>query len=241
MLDDTIHDTETFLIPPEQGVTNDRTELSPFVTEIMRQENILDESQKTQILQLRDCLANNCPCSVEKRPYHIWTEMGNSSVQSNSGRESIVSDPKSDASENSKKSDKSKNSRKSDDSERSNKTDNSGNSKKSHHSGDSKKSDDSGNSEKSHNSGNSNKSVNSETSEKSDDSKKSKASTELDDSDEPKMKLSDVQNAGNDSQVKSLTSEVTPSATQFLKGLTKLAILPTYKHPGLICLALPAH
>ena len=196
MLEDTSHETETLFMPPEQGVTTDRTELSPFVTEIMRQENILDESQKTQILQLRDCLANNCPCSVEKRPYHIWTEMGNSSVQSNSGRESIVSDPKSDASGNSKKSDKSKNSRKSDDSERSDKTDNSGNSKKSHHSGKSKKSDDSENSKKS---------SNSENSDKSDDSKKSKASTLLDDSDEPKSKLSDVQNIGNDSQGKSLT------------------------------------
>ena len=41
-------------------------------------------------------------------------------------------------------------------------------------------------------------------------------------------------------QLKMLTSEVTPSATQFLKGLTKLAILPNYESPGLICLALPA-
>ena len=30
------------------------------------------------------------------------------------------------------------------------------------------------------------------------------------------------------SGLKSLTSEVTPSATHFLKGLTKLAILPDY-------------
>ena len=36
-----------------------------------------------------------------------------------------------------------------------------------------------------------------------------------------------------------ITSELTPSATQFLKGLTKLAILPNFKNPGLLCLAFP--
>ena len=41
-------------------------------------------------------------------------------------------------------------------------------------------------------------------------------------------------------RVKSLTSEAIPSATQFFKRAnTKLAIFPDYKHPGLICLALP--
>ena len=39
--------------------------------------------------------------------------------------------------------------------------------------------------------------------------------------------------------LKSLTSEATPSATQFFNGLTKLAILPDYKHHGLLCIALP--
>ena len=40
--------------------------------------------------------------------------------------------------------------------------------------------------------------------------------------------------------LKSLTSEATHSATHFSKGLTKLAILPDYKRPGMLCLALPA-
>ena len=34
-------------------------------------------------------------------------------------------------------------------------------------------------------------------------------------------------------------SEATPSATQFSKGLRKLAIFPDYERPGLVCLALP--
>ena len=34
--------------------------------------------------------------------------------------------------------------------------------------------------------------------------------------------------------------EVTPSATPFSKGLTKLAILPDFKHPVMLCLALTA-
>ena len=38
----------------------------------------------------------------------------------------------------------------------------------------------------------------------------------------------------------SMGSEVTPLATPFFKGLTKLAILPDYKHPGMLCQALPA-
>ena len=42
------------------------------------------------------------------------------------------------------------------------------------------------------------------------------------------------------SAIKSLTSEATPSATPFFKRAYKLAILPDYKCPGLICLALPA-
>ena len=37
--------------------------------------------------------------------------------------------------------------------------------------------------------------------------------------------------------VKSLTSEATPLETQ---GITKLAILPDYKRPGMLCLASPA-
>ena len=37
--------------------------------------------------------------------------------------------------------------------------------------------------------------------------------------------------------LKSLTSEAIPSATQFFKRAYK--IFPDYKHPGLICLALP--
>ena len=40
--------------------------------------------------------------------------------------------------------------------------------------------------------------------------------------------------------VKSITSEATPLATQFFKGITKLAILPDYKRPGMLCLDLPA-
>ena len=39
--------------------------------------------------------------------------------------------------------------------------------------------------------------------------------------------------------VKSLTSEATPSATQFFKGLTKLAIILDYKHPGMLCQLIP--
>ena len=35
-------------------------------------------------------------------------------------------------------------------------------------------------------------------------------------------------------------SEATPSATQFLKGHTKLAIILDYKRPVMLCLALPA-
>ena len=34
-----------------------------------------------------------------------------------------------------------------------------------------------------------------------------------------------------------ITSEATPSATQFIKGLIKLDILPDCKHLGLLCLA----
>ena len=40
--------------------------------------------------------------------------------------------------------------------------------------------------------------------------------------------------------VKSLTSEATHSATQFFKRSKKLAILPDYMRPGMLCLALPA-
>ena len=39
-------------------------------------------------------------------------------------------------------------------------------------------------------------------------------------------------------QVKSLTLKVTPSATQFFKGLTKLAVILDYKRPWVLCLAL---
>ena len=39
-------------------------------------------------------------------------------------------------------------------------------------------------------------------------------------------------------QVKSLTLKVTPSATQFFKGLTKLAVILDYKRPWMLCLAL---
>ena len=35
-------------------------------------------------------------------------------------------------------------------------------------------------------------------------------------------------------------SEAIPSATQFSKGLTKLAIFLDYKRPGILCLALPS-
>ena len=38
--------------------------------------------------------------------------------------------------------------------------------------------------------------------------------------------------------LKSLTSEATPSATQFLKGHTKLAVILDYKRPWMLCLAL---
>ena len=37
--------------------------------------------------------------------------------------------------------------------------------------------------------------------------------------------------------LKSLASEATPSATQFSKGLTKLAIILDYKRPWMLCLA----
>ena len=39
--------------------------------------------------------------------------------------------------------------------------------------------------------------------------------------------------------LKSLTSKATPRQSNFLKGLTKLAILPKYKHPMMLCLTLP--
>ena len=41
--------------------------------------------------------------------------------------------------------------------------------------------------------------------------------------------------------LKSLTLEATPLAPNFSKGLTKLAIILDYKHPGMLCLAFPAH
>ena len=41
--------------------------------------------------------------------------------------------------------------------------------------------------------------------------------------------------------LKSFSMEATPSATQFSNGLTKLAFLPDYKRPGMLCLSLLAH
>ena len=43
---------------------------SPFVAEVTRLENYLDDSQKQEILDQINCLTSRCPCSNQVRPHH---------------------------------------------------------------------------------------------------------------------------------------------------------------------------
>ena len=44
--------------------------ISPFVTEVTKLEDYLDDSQKQEILDQINCLTSRCPCSNQVRPHH---------------------------------------------------------------------------------------------------------------------------------------------------------------------------